>query len=627
MNKIKILEEKILLHKAHYYQGSPIISDVEYDKLEDELRALDPDNKVLNLVGTIIGSNAKVAHAQKMLSLNKVYEPDELESWRDGKEVLSTYKIDGVSCSLIYEAGRLVMAKTRGDGSFGEDISAKANWISDVVGTLKGNPIAAEVRGEIYCTEENFFLLASEMDKLGLEKPTSQRNIVAGLIGRKDHVELARYLNFQAFELITDDIKIKTEDEKIKLMKQMGFSVPDAIVHKKITTIEEVINEARSFMAEGEYQIDGLVFTLNEIALHDQLGATAHHPRYKMAFKYRGDAKITTINEFEWGVSRNGILTPVAIVEPVELSGAEIRRVTLHNYGMVAQYNLKLGDKIEIVRSGEVIPKFLSVVESAPGHFEYPKKCPSCDQETQIETIRLFCKNEKCPAQTKEIILNFIVRMGIDNLSTKRLEEMMRQGVVEKVTDLYKLTKETLLTLDKTKDKLADKILQEIEKSRTVDLITFLSALGISGGAYNKCEKVVLAGFNSLEKIKKLTSGDLVQIDGFAEKSANDFANSLKEKRELIKDLETIGFSFKEKIVADNPVKGKKICITGALSEKRSVIEGKIREFGGVVSTSVSKATDYLLTNETDSASSKYKKAKDLNVTIITEEEFFKMVN
>lgn len=627
MDKIKDLEGKILYHKALYYQGTPEISDSEYDRLEEQLAKIDPDNKVLSLVGTAPSSGEKIKHASKMLSLNKVYETHELESWRDGRDVLSTFKIDGVSCSLIYENSKLTMAKTRGDGSFGEDITAKVRWISDVAGSLKEKKVSAEVRGEIYCTEENFFILSNEMERLGLEKPNSQRNIVAGLVGRKDHVELSRYLSFQAFEWISDDLPVTSEVEKLRLMKREGFTVPEGILHKNIKSIEQVIEEAREFMSEGDYQIDGLVFTFNDVSLHDQMGATAHHPRYKMAFKYRGDSKPTVISELEWGVSRNGVLTPVALVEPVELSGAEIRRVTLHNYGMVAQHNLKPGDKIEVVRSGEVIPKFLSVLEAVDGKFTYPKVCPACASETKIDSIRLFCINDKCPAKNKEVILNFIVRMGIENLSTKRLEEMMNKGLVQQVPDLYKITKEQLLTLDKTKDKLADKILGEIEKSRSVDLVTFMSALGISGGAYNKCEKVVHAGINSLDKVKKLTVEQLVEIDGFAERSASEFASSLKEKLPLINELEAIGFNFKEKKIADNPIKGKKICITGALSEKRSVIEGKIRDLGGVVTGSVSKATDYLLTNETDSGSSKFKKAQDLSIPVISEEQFFKMVN
>ena len=627
MNKeVKNLEALVLKHKSLYYQGRPEISDQDYDAIEEKLKKIDPNNKVLSLVGTSPSGGDKVAHKQKMLSLSKVYEVDELLSWIENHQVVSTFKIDGVSCSLVYKDGSLAIAKTRGDGSFGENITAKARWISDIQGTLDIKDSECEIRGEIYCTEENFFKLSKEMQGIGLEKPTSQRNIVAGLLGRKDHIELSRHLSFQAFELISDETKLKDEFQKFNLLKKLQFNIPDFQLHKNAETINNVVDEARKFMSEGDYQIDGLVFTLNDIKLHDQLGATAHHPRYKMAFKYRGDSKTTEIESIEWGVSRNGILTPVAHVKPVELSGAEIRRVTLHNYGMVEQYNLKSGDQIEVVRSGEVIPKFLSVIKASGGEFKYPEECPSCQKKTKVDSIRLYCVNEKCPAKLKEIILNFIVKIGIDNLSTKRLEEMMNKGVVSEITDLYKISKDKLLTLDKTKEKLADKILKEIEKSRTVDLITFLSALGISGGAYNKCEKIVHAGYSSLAKVKSLTVDQLVEIDGFAQKSADDFIDSLKEKMQLIESLEDVGFSFKEIKIEENPIKGKKICITGALSEKRSVIEAKIRELGGVVGSSVGKTTDYLLTNETESSSSKFKKAKDLGVAIISEKQFFEMV-
>jgi len=627
MNKeIAKLEEQILYHKSQYYQGNAEISDVEYDKLEDKLKKLDPTNKVLTLVGSAPSGSSKIAHDQKMLSLNKVYDIDELMSWIEGREVISTYKIDGVSCSLIYKDGNLSLAKTRGDGSFGEDITIKANWIKDIKSSLGKKINQCEIRGEIYCSEESFYTISKEMEKLGLEKPTSQRNIVAGLLGRKDHVELSRHLSFQAFELIADDLKLKDEHDKFLHLKSFSFSIPDFQLHKNKKSIEATIEDARIFMSEGDYQIDGLVFTLNEIGLHDQLGSTAHHPRFKMAFKYRGDSKVTTISEIEWGVSRNGILTPVAHVKPVELSGAEIRRVTLHNFGVVDQYNLKKDDEIEVVRSGEVIPKFLSVVKSSKGEFSYPKKCPSCDEPTRVESIRLHCDNKKCPVKVLENILHFIVKIGIDNLSTKRLEEMMKKGLVKEIPDLYQIKEEQLLTLDKTKEKLAQKIMAEIDKSRSVDLINFLSALGLAGGAYNKCKKVVHSGYNSLDKIKHLTLEQLVEIDGFAEKSASDFLQSLKEKMPIIEKLEKNGFNFKEIIIKENPIKGKKICITGALSEKRSVIEAKIRELGGVVSGSVGKSTDYLLTNESDSASSKFKKATDLGIAIISEKQFFEMV-
>ena len=618
MNRINELENMIKYHKALYYSGVPEISDIEYDKLEDELRNLDANNPVLNLVGSEVTSANKVKHDSKMLSLGKTYKIDELIKWADKFEIISLFKLDGVSCSLIYEDGHLVMAKTRGDGQYGENITNKAKWMKGV--PLKiANKKRIEIRGEMYCDETSFFHLSEEMIKAGFEKPSSQRNIVAGLVGRKDHLEFCKYLNFSSFDVIGNDFE--RELEKFKFLEEEGFDTPEVRQPKTKKDFEEIIDNAREFMSEGDYLIDGVVFVYNDIALHRELGSTAHHPRYKMAFKFQGEMKQTLINDITWQVSRNGFLTPVGEVEPVEISGAVISRVTLHNYGMVKQHNLKKGDLIEIIRSGEVIPKFMSVIRESDNDFVIPSSCPSCESKVEIDDIRLVCRNNSCPAQVKESILNFIQKIGIDDLSSKRLDEMLKMKIISNISDLYSLDKETLMTLDKVKDKLATKLIDSIEESKHVDLITFLSSLGISGGAYNKCEKVVMGGFDTIEKLKDMKVSDLTSVEGFAEKSSRDFIESLQSKMGLINDLIAKGFSFKEGNIGDSPLSGIKICITGSLSEKRSVIESKIRDAGGTVVGSVSKNTTMLLTNETEAKSSKYKKALDLGIKIISEKE------
>ena len=325
-------------------------------------------------------------------------------------------------------------------------------------------------------------------------------------------------------------------------------------------------------------------------------------------------------------MSRNGILTPVADVEPVELSGAMIGRVTLHNYGMVAANNLKSGDEIEIIRSGEVIPKFLSVVKASKNKFVVPDRCPSCDSKVEIVDIRIFCKNDNCPGKNLEIILNFIQKIGIEDLSGKRLEELINAKLVKMIPDLYKLEASDLMKIDKVKEKLSAKLIESIQKTKTIDLITFLSALGITGGAYNKCEKVVRAGFDNIKKIQNLSIEQLIGVESFAEKSASEFMNSLKEKKEMIKELVDLGFEFTVEETRQTKVSGLKICITGALSEKRPVIEDMIREGGGIVVSSVSKNTDILVTNETDPSSSKFKKALELKIKIISEAELLKLM-
>lgn len=628
MNRVKELELEIIKHKNLYYQGKPEISDFEYDGLEDELRELDPKNEVLLMVGSANFKSEKIEHDQKMLSLNKTYKVDDLLSWADKKPVISTFKIDGSSCSLIYKKGRFEVAKTRGDGKFGENISNKILCIEHVPKILDSYKHDFEIRGEVYCREDDFIHLSQEMQKMGLEKPTSQRNIVAGLLGRKENIELSRYLSFQAFELISDDIKLKSEEDKFHTLQKFGFETPDFFINKNKKDFENRLHEAKAFMSEGDYLIDGLVFSFNDLKLHDQLGETAHHPRYKMAFKFQGETKNTKIRSLSWQVSRNGILTPVANVEPVELSGAKVSRVTLHNYGMVKQFELKSGDEIEIVRSGEVIPKFLGVVKASSKPFEVPEKCPSCDEKIFIDDIRLLCKNDVCPDKVKDEILNFIQKIGIDDLSGKRLEEMIKAGLVTDIPSIYDLTREQLMTLDKVKDKLADKIISNIEKSKSVDVITFLSSLGITGGAFNKCEKVVNYGHDTVEKVMALTVEELSQIESFAEKSATEFVTSLQSKKNIVNKLLSKGFNFKTREVkTDTAIAGKKFCITGNLTMKRSELQKMIKENGGVAVSSVSKATDYLITNDTESSSSKFKKAKELNISIINESKFMEMID
>jgi DNA ligase (NAD+) len=381
-------------------------------------------------------------------------------------------------------------------------------------------------------------------------------------------------------------------------------------------------------MVKGDYLIDGLVFVYDDLKLHAELGETSHHPRYKIAFKFAGDTKTTTINSIEWGVSRNGVLTPVALVEPVELSGAMIGRVTLHNFGMVQNFELKAGDKIEIIRSGEVIPKFLGIVEKSKGQFTYPKNCPSCSSKLTMQDIWLYCENEKCAAKVKEGILNYIQKAGIEDVSDKRLDEMMGKGLVEDIPDLYRLKVDDFLLLEKVKDKLATKMFENIQKTKDQTLAQFISAIGVEGVSVAKSEKIIAQGYNTLEKILSLDLEKMKSIEGFAEKSSQAFLDSLNRKERLIKELISLGVKAKADELAsgEGPLQGMKFCITGELSMPRGEFEKLIKQNGGVMVSSVSKNTSYLITNETDSSSSKFVKAKDLGIPIVSEAKLLKMI-
>ncbi|MFL5783491.1 MAG: NAD-dependent DNA ligase LigA [Bacteriovoracaceae bacterium] len=626
-NRIQELEKLILHHKERYYTGKAEISDEKYDKLENELKKLDSGNPVLQLVGFKQSEPvSKVEHQKKMLSLDKTYDEKDLLKWIGKEDVVSVFKIDGSSCSVVYKNGHLSVAKTRGDGSVGENITKKAVFIPDIPKSVKGLK-DFEVRGEVYCVEAQFFQLSEEMKGLGLEAPTSQRNIVAGLLGRKENIQLCRYLSFKAFDLISDE-KFKKEHEKLDLLKDLGFVTPDYEIHKGTKKIESQIKEAKEFMSGGDYLIDGLVFVYDDLKLHEELGETSHHPRYKIAFKFTGDTKVTTINEIEWGVSRNGTLTPVALVAPVELSGAMIGRVTLHNFGLTKNFELKAGDKIEIIRSGEVIPKFLGVSERGPGKFTYPKKCPSCHSELKIEDIWLFCDNERCPTKMKEEILNYIQKANIEDVSDKRLDEMIMKGLVETIPDLYKISVEDFLMLEKVKEKLATKMFENITKTKEQSLVQFISAIGVEGVSTAKAEKIISQGYNTIDKILALTPEKLMAIEGFAEKSSTEIVSSLQKKEPLIRELLKVGVKLKadEINTGEGPLAGLKFCITGELSSSRGEFEKLIKKNGGVMVSSVSKNTSYLITNETDGSSSKFVKAKELSIPIITENKLLKMI-
>ena len=627
MTREEELATLIIKHKQLYYRGNPEISDHEYDHLEEELKKINPNHYVLSMVGALSKSSEKIKHDRKMLSLEKTYSLDGLKEFMGHEPLVSTFKLDGMSCSLVYENGNLVQAKTRGDGVEGENIFEKVKWIETIPKVIS-NKNKCEVRGELYTTEQNFYQLSELMEKKGLARPTSMRNIVAGLMGRKENLELCQSLCFMAFDYLTEEKdKFHLEHQKYLELKGLSFEIPEFRIHTKSESLEEVIEEAAEFMSQGHYQIDGLVFTYEKLSLHEELGETAHHPRYKIAFKFLGESKKTKIINIEWSVSRNGVLTPVGVVEPVELSGAMISRVTLHNYGLVKQHQLKAQDTIEIVRSGEVIPKFLSVVESSHSEFTIPDICPSCQTKIEQVDIRLFCINKKCPAKNKEIILNFVQKIGIEDLSEKRIYELMNAGLVSEISDLYKLNEDDFKKLEKVKDKLSTKLVENIQKSKVTTLEVFLSSLGIEGGAFNKCQKLTRNGFDTIDKILSLEIDDLLKIESFAEKSSEDFIQSLKERKPLIHDLLKLGFEFVKDEKIETKITGLKICITGALSQKRSDIEDRIRICGGVVVSSVSKNTDVLVTNEVDPQSSKYKKAMELKVKIINEQELMQLMD
>jgi DNA ligase (NAD+) len=630
LDRVAELAAAIMHHKRLYYAGKPEISDAAYDRLEAELRSLDPDHPALQSVGSAPAPSGskRQAHDIPMLSLNKTYKEEDLVAWMGQEPIVGTPKVDGNSLSLIYRQGNLVMAKTRGDGRVGEDVTDKVRWIPDCLKKLDQS-VDVEVRGEVYCTTHQFAGLVQEMLDRGLERPNNPRNIVAGLLGRKVHVDLCRFFNFFAFEALGLE-KIATEMEKFDWLSARGFRVPS---HKLLQSAEEIsdyLGEVKRWMEEGEIAYDGAVFSYNRLSLHQQLGSTGHHPRYKLSFKWQGQTAIATIEDIVWATSRLGIITPVAVIEPVNLSGARITNITLHNAEHVKAYNLKKGDQIEIVRSGEVIPKFLQVVEAKPGNHRWPEQCPSCHSKVEFDGVRLKCVNQDdCPAQRSGFILNWIRAAEIDDLSEKRLEQLIQSGLVEHVADLYRLTEEDFLKLPATKEKMAAKLYKNIQSTCKLPLARFLNGLGIEGAGMRTWEKL-LEHYPSLEAVMGMTVTELTEIEGFAQKSAEQIVHGLKVKKPVIQRLLKVGVQpqapKRKHAPGSGPLAGKQFVITGALSRPRDEIERAIREAGGKTGSSVSKNTFALVTNETDTGSSKMKKAKELGIPIWSEDQLMAMM-
>ena len=632
------LAKEVLRHKALYYEGNPEISDYDYDKLEERLRALDPSHPALNVVGTENTRN-KRKHKIPMLSLAKTYEVKELLTWQKEKELLGTPKIDGNSLSLIYQSGKLTLAKTRGNGVEGEDVTQKILWVKECPKELNegafkelteklGNK-EIEVRGELYCEESKFLELSNKMKELGLPQGTSTRNIVAGVLSRKQHIHLARYFNFFAFNVLFEGASdfFKTEEKKFHWLTEAGFFCPPTNLLKTEKEVKNYLVAIKDEMDKHDYSSDGAVFNFNDLKLHDSLGETAHHPRYKMSFKWQGETAVTTIKEIKWSTSRFGTVTPVAHVEPVELSEAVITNVTLHNMAHVKLFKLKKGDQIEIVRSGEVIPKFLRVVKSVSGEAEIPEECPSCKWALKEEDIRLVCENKLCESRKLHRILNWIKQSGIEDLSEKRLIPLLENGKVKKIDDLYRLTKEDFLELPLTKEKLANKLSKSIEGSKKLSLVSFLCALGIEGAGKTTWISLTRR-FPSLSKLLSATKEEIEDLDGFAEKMALQITLGLKESNDLIESLQKLGIQIEEAETSDKPplLEGMTFVLTGTLSRPREELVNLLLSLGAKAGSSISKKTTALVSSDFSSKSSKTEKAKKLSIPLWSEKDLMDFI-
>lgn len=625
------LSRLILRYKAAYYKGFPLVTDEVYDKLEEQLKQIDPNNKALKIGGSDLDLEKskfeKVKHNIPMLSLDKRYDIDELKKWIGTHAVVETPKIDGNSCSLLYDKGILVRAASRGrGGTTGFDLTDNVIFIKSVPKTLN-KKVSCEVRGEVYMSKEDFETIKSNLDP-DEDVPANARNYAAGTL-RQENAEIVkdRPLSFLAYELISDELDIKTEKQKFELLPKLGFAVPP----NKRCIADEVelrLQKWKDAKQKLPYEIDGIVYKYNDIQLQKQLGATSHHPRFAMAFKWESEKGVAKIEKIEWNTGRTGHLIPKATIEPIELSGATITHLTLHNYEFVRDNNVRVGSLIEIIRSGEVIPKFLSIIDEGDQDLEFPKVCNVCREKVIHEGVHLVCTNPTCEAQALKTLIGFteaLKKSGyeIDGLGKSIITGLYEAGLVKTPVDLLTLDKSSLAILKlsgKTVgEKTATKVIDNIQKRRKLPLDVFLSSLCIENLGRGTAERIV-EKFLTIDKVLDATVQDFVVLEDFGEITAESVVEGLKKATPLINRLLAfIEIEMEQKNNTSTQCAGKSFVITGTLSQSRTTIANLIKNAGGKVSSAVSSKTDYLVAGE--KAGSKLTKADKLGIKIISEEQ------
>lgn len=653
-NRVEFLTKELNFHNHKYYnQDSPVISDYEYDTMLAELEQLEfafpqlkkedsPTNKV---GGRASEKFSQVVHNVPMESLHDSFSHNELREFDnrvrqlvDLVEYVVEPKIDGLSVSCEYENGVFVRGSTRGDGVIGEDITDNLLTIKSLPKKL-GKPIPyLEVRGEVYMSNSSFLTLIEEQELNNEKTFKNPRNAAAGSLRQKNSkVTAKRNLDIFIFNIQqVNGEHLKTHKQSLDFLSELGFPVPTS--YKVFDDIEDVITEIENIgLTRGElgYQIDGAVVKVNDFSQRTQLGSTAKFPKWAEAYKYPPEEKETVLLDVEINVGRTGAITPTGVFEPVFLAGTTVSRATLHNQDFISELGLCVGDRVLIRKAGEIIPEVVSVISHTNDAKPYvlPKICPSCGSEIHREEGEavLRCTNTECPAQLLRHLIHFVSRdaMNIDGLGEAVLKQLVENGLVNSPIDLYKLTKEQIMSLDRKAEKSADNLLNAIEGSKNNELYRVIYSLGIRHIG-QKNAKLLCQAMHSVENIMNATVEELAAIDGFGDVMAKSVVEyfSLNQSKELVSQLKENGvkmLSIENKSLTGRFAK-KIFVLTGTLPTlKRSEASKIIEEMGGKISSSVSKKTDYVVAGE--EAGGKLVKAQSLGVTIISEEDLLKMLD
>ena len=669
--KYKKLRSEIEYHNNLYYnEDKPIISDMEYDKLMRELKDFEKNYPELleekdneknsptqKIGGTASEKFSKVRHRTPMLSLSNTYNISEIEDFDkrvkkiimseidenndEDLEYILELKLDGLSISLIYENGELVQAVTRGDGQVGEDVTENIREISSIPKKLK-EPVSLEVRGEIILPISNFNRINQEREDDGEDVFANPRNAASGTIRQLDKTIVAeRGLDCYLYYLVNaENYGINTHLESIEYIKNLEFQTTGVFEkYTDFTELEKSIDKWHDKRKTLDYETDGLVIKVNNFSLYETLGYTTKSPRWAIAYKFPAEQVKTKLLDVTFQVGRTGVITPVAELEAVNLSGSVVKRASLHNFDEIHRKNIKIGDNVIVEKAAEIIPQVVNVVfEDRTGNeieITEPINCPVCNSELSHEEglVALKCHNPLCPEKVKRQIAYFVSRdaMNISGLGDKIVEKFIELEKIKTVVDIYSLKnyREELENLEKMGKKSVDNLINNIEASKTRDFSKVLYALGIPFvGKFNA--NLLAKTFGNIENLKNQSIENLLAVKGIGEKVAvavNTFLND-ENNWKIITNLQNIGLQFVidetnlEKI-ADNPIKDKNFLATGKLQKyKRNDIKDIILSKGGNYLSAVSKNLDFLIAGE--KAGSKLEKAEKLGIRVLTEEDFEK---
>lgn len=663
------LRNEIEYHNNLYYnEDNPIISDMEYDFLIRELKELEQKYPELleynkngknspteKIGGTASEKFSKVRHRVPMLSLSNTYNISEIEDFdkrvkkiilaenieNNSKELeyILELKLDGLSISLIYENGMLVQAVTRGDGQVGEDVTENIREIPTIPKKLKEN-VTLEVRGEIILPISSFNRINQEREDEGEDVFANPRNAASGTIRQLDKTIVAeRGLDCYLYYLVNaENYGIKTHLESIEYIEKLGFKTTK--IFEKYTDfkkLEEAIDKWHDDRKKLDYETDGLVIKVNNFSLYETLGYTTKSPRWAIAYKFPAEQVKTKLMDVTFQVGRTGVITPVAELEAVNLSGSVVKRASLHNFDEIRRKDIKIGDNVIVEKAAEIIPQVVNVVfDDRTGkeiEIQEPANCPVCNSELAHEEglVALKCHNPLCPEKVKRQIAYFVSRdaMNISGLGDKIVEKFIELGKIKTIVDIYSLKeyREELENLEKMGQKSVDNLINNIEASKNRDFSKVLYALGIPFvGKFNA--NLLTKNFKNIENLKNQSIENLLAVKGIGDKVAiavNTFLNN-ENNWKIITDLQNIGLQFAInesdlKEIADNPIKGKNFLATGKLQKyKRNDIKDIILSKGGNYLSAVSKNLDFLIAGE--KAGSKLEKAEKLGVRVLTEEEF-----